>query len=301
MSQWISGLEMVLAAFFWGFGFIATVWVLQVMGPLWATASRFGLAFALGLLLILVWPSQRRFWNRQTLAQAFVPGLLLSLTLILQTWGLQYTSAGRSGFITGLYVVFVPLLESWWAQTSINYLHLLVVAVALLGTALMVNLTGGGWNIGDLITFGCTLFASWQICWLGRISGAIASPLNFNILQCFWAALVSLPFALILENLPRWPQHWQPWAGMLSLVLGSTWIAFSLQIRAQGRVSAATASLLFLLESPIALGFSIWLLSERVAAKELLGAGLILLACVLAIWVERIRVSTSSSRSVAKK
>lgn len=276
--------ELVFAGLFWGFGFVAIVWALREIGPFATSALRFGLAAAILLVLVLCRKEWRRHLTGAQAKLAFLPGLFLALTLIFQTWGLRYTTATKSSFITTLYVLAVPALERWFLARSLHRLHWLFAAIALAGTALICGFQGGDWNVGDLLTLVCMLAASVQILWFGRIAARIDSVMTFNFWQTAWGFVLCLP-TLPFESGAWFPRGALAWGGIASMVLGSTVIAFALQIRAQRVLSPSVASLLYLLESPFATLFAIAILNERLAASQWLGAGLILVSVAAAAWI----------------
>lgn len=281
-------LELLLAAALWGFGFVATVWCLKVFSVLELTFLRFLLASLIGLPFVLV--SLKNHSLRRKFRMSFVPALWLMGTLILQTWGLVYTTPTKSAFITTLYVVFVPLLEAFLARRKIPLTIWGCVLIALIGTALIVDLGFSDLNIGDVMTFISALFATGQIYWMGSVSGKIAKPFVFNIYQCFWSVLFVLPL-LYGSDLPHkllligeWPSL--AFVGLLSLAIGSTVIAFYLQVRAQQQLSRTVSSLMFLLESPFAMIFAMIFLGQSLHPLEALGALLISAAAFFATWLE---------------
>lgn len=289
---WIAAAELLLAAALWGFGFIATVWGLRELDPFELTFIRFALATLL-LSPVLLLPRWRQEVVRY-LKISFWPGVFFALLLIVQTWGLQYTTATKSGFLTTLYVVFVPILESSLSRQKLSGALWLTVGLAFLGTLMIVNLSFSNFlqdmNKGDLLTVLCALLATGQIYAIGLVSSGVGNALAFNFCQTFWAAMVSAPIALN-HGLFLKLMHFSEWlptaqAGLLSLVVGSTIIAFTLQVRAQAYLSPTVSSLLFLLESPFALMFAFFLLGERLGPVEAMGAVLIFSAAILANWIE---------------
>ncbi len=277
-----SVLELALAAGFWGFGFIATVWSLKTLSAMEITAMRFGIAMLVGLPFLFTL-QVRQIWRRD-FAWAFLPAILLTGTLIFQTYGLQYTTATKSGFITTLYVVFIPVLESLLKRKRLPWSLWGCVIVALLGTALIVNLGFTDLNLGDVLTLICAVFAALQIYYIGMISPRIKTPFAFNIMQSIWCFAFAFPFVINtdfaskLADIPNWP--FLTLIGMLSLSIGSTVLAFFLQVRAQARLSPTVSSLLCLLESPFSLIFAFCLLNENLGASEAFGAVLIFAAAV---------------------
>jgi len=166
----------------------------------------------------------------------------------------------------------------------------LCVATALMGTALIVNVGVDSINFGDVLTFICALAAAVQIYWLGLVSPRVRHPFAFNLLQASWGALVCFPVVFFVPLADKiavmhtWPL--MAWAGLASLTLGSTVIAFFLQVRAQAHLSPTVSSLIFLLESPFALIFALLLLGETLGFTESIGATLIFLSALAASLIE---------------
>ena len=103
--------ELTFAGILWGFGFVATIWVLQFLDPAMLLMSRFGGAFVVGIAIVLF---RKKSWTdlHSDLRLSFIPAMVLWLTLLLQVTGLLTTSATNSSFITTLYVIIVPILQS---------------------------------------------------------------------------------------------------------------------------------------------------------------------------------------------
>jgi drug/metabolite transporter (DMT)-like permease len=284
----IAAAELVVAGAFWGLGYVAAKWSLQSMGPFAVVFLRFIIAAVLGWSFIRLsspgWsnPFQGELWRSHR------AGVALGVTLILQTLGLQYTSVTRCGFLTGLYVVFVPILESMLLRRAIPGVLWFWIAVATLGTCLMCGLDSTqGWNVGDTFSLGCAMAASYQIVMVDKISSRIKSPFAFNAGQSFWALLPALVFMLWSENLPYLPWTSKSWIGIGILSLGCTLLSFWLQVRAQMVLTATIVSILFLLESPFAAVFGYVFFDERLNLQQSLGAVLILVACWKTITLDR--------------
>lgn len=279
-------LELILAAALWGFGFIATKWILGTFSAFELLFVRFLLASVIGLPWVLLTEHSLKF----KLKLSFWPGVLLMGTLAFQTWGLESTTPTKSGFITTLYVVFVPLLEAMVARKKISAGMWACVAVALFGTALIVDVGFSQINFGDVLTFVSALIAAAQIYWMGTVSSRITRAFVFNLYQCFWCLVMCVPllnyseFWTKLSGFADWPS--QVWIGFFTLAAGSTVIAFFLQVKAQKGLSRTVSSLLFLLESPFAMLFSIIFLAERLKTHEVVGAALIFAAAFFATWLE---------------
>lgn len=272
-------IELILAGLLWGFGFIGTVWALKFLSPSAVLGYRFLIAFSGGMLIL--WFLKTPFSTLIEEAKlAVVPGFILWLCLLLQTAGLQYTTATNSTFITTLYVILVPLLRSLTRQERLHWQHWACVFLALLGTGFIVQIQKASTlNWGDLLTLICALFAALHIISVGQKALLTKNDFAFNTFQSFWIgclAWASFPFS------DRWqlePLDLKAWIGLLVLGLGASMIAFFLQVRAQKDLSPSVVSLLFLLESPASCLFAFLLLNERLDSWQWLGAGLILLSC----------------------
>lgn len=144
-------------------------------------------------------------------------------------------------------------------------------------------------NAGDFLTLICSLLAAYHIIIVGKRAPLSQNDFAFNTFQSMWTALPCLLLIPISENFQVFQKgSWNlfaldslGWIGMISLTLGSSLIAFFLQVRAQRVLSPSTASLLFLLESPVSFFFAFTLLGERLSSLQLFGAFLILLSCAL--------------------
>lgn len=277
-------LELTFAAILWGFGFVANVWCLTALSPSAIVFYRFTISGLLGLALFPLLRITRPQMKQEFKISIFA-GVALGLCLFLQTWGLQYTTATNSGFITTLYVVIVPFVAWGFLKESLSWLHWVCVFLALLGTLLVVQLESIDLNKGDALTFACAFVASIQIVYISQISDRSKSPFIFNTFQSLWAGV---PYALALMKTGE-ISHWnlgamdtRGWIGFFSLTFCSTSLAFYLQIRAQKHLSSSHASLLYLLESPFSYVFAYFLLNERMSVLQMFGAFLILASCVLA-------------------
>lgn len=277
--------ELILASVFWGFGFVATVWSFDTLTPIGLTFYRFFLAFLIGIFFFKL-KDQLNFVKKYWLAFCG-GGFFLSAMLLMQTIGLQYTTPTKSGFITTLYVLFVPLLHMIMHKKT-NLSMLFLAFVALIGTAMIVDYRGGEFNPGDLWTVAAAWAGAFHILWVDRYSKNVPSPFMFNHGQSAFASLVIGVWLLITKQ-PAFQGTWNDRSifSFVSLSLGSTLFAFGLQIRAQKVLSPMVSSLLFLLESPMALMFSFFILNERLIGTQWIGAAIILTSAAMAVWVEK--------------
>lgn len=298
--------ELVLITAVWGMSFIVSMGALQHTSHLWITASRFLLAslinaFFIGIL-IKKRPEIHKSISKAALSQmlkdSLSTGILLSLTLLFQTWGLKYTTATNSAFLTTLYSLFVPLIGVIAGSIILPRRYFICISSAVIGTSLLCGLlsweSGGGVSIqfslnrGDLLTIICALTATIQILLVSRFSKKAQSPYLYSVFQCFWAGVFSLICALIIEGTgsAQGLFHRSVMGGLLYLAVFCTLIGFWVQVRVQKVLSASTASMLLLLESPFAAVFAFLVLGESLSTIQWSGALIILASSIAAVAVE---------------
>ena len=295
-------LELVFAGSLWGFGFIATQWALVTWSPQGVLTLRFVGAVILGEILHTFFRQQKASsadrWHDFKLA---IPaGLLLGASLLLQTIGLQYTTASKSGFITTLYVIIVPALNFILFKKRFSPWILAFASVACLGAYLLMNLevsvVSAQVNEGDLWTLACAVFAAAHIIYIGQVTKKVKNPFRLNNFQSLWALMIILPMFLWNPQFQTGGITAQSLWGVLILAAACSVLAFFIQVRAQKVLSDTTASMIFLLESPYAFFFAYLLMDDTLAKTQVLGAVLIVISAVATVLLEQ-RGPTSKKQS----
>lgn len=275
-------LELIFAGVLWGFGFVATVWALKDFTPTETLVYRFLIAALVGEIIYLTVKGPNFTTIREEFFRALPAGVLLAAMLLLQTIGLKYTTATKSGFITSLYVIFIPLINAVLFKLHISLKNYLLVFLALAGTFMLVGAKIESFSVGDLWTLGCSVIAAFHIIYIGKISNKVGNAFRFNNFQSIWCLVMLLPF-LQAQNHVATNGSLLAWLGIIILGVGSSIIAFYLQIRTQKILSDSTASMLFLLESPFAALFGFLILNERLTLIQISGAVMILMASIFQI------------------
>lgn len=266
-------LALLLTTVIWGATFPATKAALEQISPL----SFLFLRFFLGTLLILLWlvASRRRLhYDRAVLEASALTTLFLFLGYVLQTVGLQHTTASNSAFLTALYVVFVPLI-----LMRIDRQVVIATAIAVGGLWLLIK-PDTLMNIGDLMTLGCAVAFAGHIICLERFTRQVDAP-SLLVWQMLAMTLLFLP-APWWEESP--PGAFSPTAVLL-IGLGVTGVlatlAFAVQMWAQQLVPAQQVALLFASEPAYAAWLSWYFLGETLDMQGWIGSALILLAVVI--------------------
>lgn len=258
----------------WGAAFPLAKVALRDASPMAFTASRFLLA---GLILL---PALRGT-TKEEWRHGAILGLLLSLGFATQTIGLNLTTPSRSGFITALYIPFVPLIV-WLVDRSLpDRLASIGLVVALLGMALLTHPgdLGVGPNLGDFLTLLCAVcFAIHMVA-----TGAFAQKFRVERLMMTQivvsAGLTTIATPLI--ETPRFDSTWTLWALVgYEAVLASV-VAIRLQLAAQQVLSPTYAALVYTLEPVIAAVTSMIITGDVLTAMQWLGGMLIVSGSLL--------------------
>ncbi len=279
-----SSLLLLLATIIWGCAFAAQSVGMDHIGPFTFQAVRCFLAIIALLPVILLFDGKEKKlflkkWRDPVLWKAGIPcGLALFVAVGLQQVALMYTTAGKAGFITAMYIVIVPIIGLLMGRkTPITALISVLLAVAGLYLLSYVGVTQI--NMGDIMLIGCAIAFAVQITFVDKYAAQV-DGLRLNCVQSLICAVFSIVFMFILETPKMQPilQCWLPlcYTGILSMGL-----AYSLQIIGQKNLEPTTASLLMSLESVFA-ALSGWLLlKETMTATELIGCALVFAAVIL--------------------
>ena len=282
-----------VTAFIWGTAFVAQSVGMDHIGPFTFNAVRSLIGGIALLPVILLFnrrksPAQRQAEraNRKTLLLGGVCcGLALGVASCLQQVGMQYTTVGKAGFITALYIVIVPILGLFLHKRVGAKLWVSVV-VAILGLYLLCMSGSLRLAWGDFLVLLCALCFSVHIMVIDYFSPKV-DGMAMSCIQFFVAAVFSAVCMLAVEGVPD-PQavviSWMPilYAGVLS-----SGVAYTLQIIGQKGVNPTMASLVLSLESVISVLAGWIILGQSMSPREILGCVLMFGAIVLAQLPER--------------
>jgi drug/metabolite transporter (DMT)-like permease len=272
-NQLFAGLTLLAAAAVWGITFPLVKDALDDVSPFEFLAIRFTIAT---LVLCAVWPQAAREVFRKNVKAGVIAGALLALGHAFQTIGLERTLSTNAGFITGLYVVFTPLLSALILRRRPPALVAFGVVITALGLGLMsLRLTNGvaSFNDGDLLVLMCAVIYAGQIVALGRY----APESDARVLTIQQLAITAIFFVLVMPAQPiTAPTTGAVWIALLMTALGSTVFGISVQTWAQAHVPPTRAAVIFSMEAPFAALAAFVLADERLATRAWIGAALIL-------------------------
>ena len=256
----------------WGATFFVVKDTLSACSPVALVGWRFFISAA--LLLPFAWSELNKGMREAVPLAAALAGLYLA-----QTWGLLYTSASNSGFITGLFIVFVPLLALFLGSHKGGARQWSATALALLG---LWFVTGGisGFNRGDALTvMAAACYAAHLLLTENFVrKGAALAPLAFHQ---FWMTGAVCLLVALLGGQGFGVATQKAWWTVIFLALFPTLSAFFIQMYAQRSVDAVKVSLIFALEPAFAAVFAWTLGGESFRLASALGGALIIAAVIL--------------------
>ena len=285
-NSYASDLILLLAAVIWGFAFVAQRVGMEHVGPFTYT----GVRFALGTVALLpfLWvrlskkkeivQAENRAQRGKLILGMIMTGLFLFGGVTFQQLGLQTTSAGKAGFITGLYVVFIPFAGLLFGQRS-GLVIWIGAALSIIGLYFL-SMTGEfRLSPGDQLVFWCAVMFTFHVLFIAWLSPLMDSFL-LAVIQFAITAALSLLIAFAIEpvELSSIADAWIPiaYGGLLSVG-----VAYTLQVVAQQTAHPAYASIILSLEAVYAVLGGWRILDETFTPRMFLGCALMMAGMVL--------------------
>ena len=281
-KQYRAELYMAAVTFIWGSTFVISKSLLDYTTPLAYTALRFFLSAAIVLIL---------FYKRvsviplSTMLKGTVLGTLLFFGFALQTVGLQYTTASKSAFFTGMLVVLTPIVHFTvqhflkMEKKPLRTGNIIGVIFAAFGLFLLTSPEGSSFNYGDALTLGCAGLFAFYIVYLDFASSE-PDKLQLTYIQFLVCGILGLISAILFEN-SHIVFSWQFISGLLYLTIFATIISMWVQNQYQGDTTPTRAALIFALEPVIAAVFAYYFRSEIIGIIGAMGGAIIMLGLLI--------------------
>lgn len=269
---------LLLTALIWGSAFSVVKNTLDSFPPAALIAMRYTIASA---ITAVVFRRHLRGISRMDVLRGALVGLLLSTAYIVQTVGLQYTTAGKNAFLTTVYVLLVPFGSFVLFRQRLHTANLIAAGMMLLGIGLL-SLDGqsGGLNGGDMLTLVCGAFFAGHIIAVERCQRS-TDAYALIVLQFAFSAAFAFLYHLLFESAVPLSFNAGSVGGLLYLAVFSTTIAMSLQNIGQSMAPASHAAILLSLESVFGAAFSCLLLGETLTVRMGLGFAVIFAALIV--------------------
>ncbi len=285
-------LLLLLTATIWGIAFVAQSVGMDYVGPLTFNAARclIGGIVLLPCIAFLNKTGNRgsidekksadNAGSRKTLITGGIAcGILLCVASNLQQFGIMYTSVGKAGFITAMYIVIVPVLGIFLGKKAGAKIWCGVV-IAVAGLYLLC-MTESGFSIqkGDLLLMLCALIFSLHILTIDHFSPMV-DGVKMSCIQFFTSGILS-GIGMLLTETPRMTEILAAWMPILYAGVMSCGVAYTLQIIGQKGMNPTVASLILSLESVISVIAGWIILHETLSVKEMIGCVLMFAAIIL--------------------
>lgn len=287
----LGNILLTLTAVIWGSAFVAQRVGMESIEPITFTAARMALAAA-AVGLVSFWKARRenragaaytaekrRARSRNSVVGGVCCGCFLAAASIFQQMGVVYTTAGKAGFITAMYMLLVPILHFVLFKKKNTWLVWLAVLVGVVGMYLLCVTESFRLTYGDTLVCICALLFSGHILCCGHFART-GDPIRISAIQFLTVALISTVLAFLSEE-PSWDKLASAAVPILYCGLLSGGLGYTLQIVAQRSTDPTIASLLMSLEAVFAVLTGALLLHERMSARELAGCFVMFLAIVL--------------------
>jgi drug/metabolite transporter (DMT)-like permease len=267
---------LLITTFFWGMTFTLVKGAIGKVDVFVFLAQRFLCSFVIlfpGCLIRIQefsWPLLRR---------GFILGAFLFASYAFQTLGLQYTSASNAGFLTGLNVVFVPVITAFLFRRSLPHPVKLGVVLATIGLFLLC--TRGTWvfNRGDILVIFCAITVAWHLIFTGEYSRSS---------DVYWLTTLQLGTVALLSTLAAgvggdavFVWHADILVTLVICVVFATIFAFLVQTSMQRFISPSQTALIFCMEPVFAALYAYWATHETLGVFGLIGSVLIFTGMLL--------------------
>ena len=270
-------IAMISIAAVWGSSFVVMKDSLERQNVFSFLSSRFILA---ALLMFLYKPGVFRGLTKKFIYRGIIAGILLGGGYIFQTYGLTKTTVSNTGFITGLYLVFTPLISLIILKRHVLKIQWLAVVIATIGL-FFISYNGVTIGLGEILVLISAFIYGAHFVALGEWSdGKNTYALTF-IQVATVAALTSI-FAF-KDGFQVAPDS-TVWLAILYTAFFATFIGFLIQTKAQSMMSATVASVLLATETPFAVFFGLYFHSDPLTLRIITGGSLVMAAMALVIW-----------------
>lgn len=276
----VSTLMATVAALIWGFAFVAQSKGLEVLDTFTLSAIRsiIGSVVLIPLIKYLDHKNGKKGINKKLVWGGILCGTILFMACNLQQMGLAVSTVGKTGFITALYIIIVPVIKSFTGKKSslLIFISVLLAAVGMYFLCIKETFT---LTRGDILLLLCATSFAAHILAVDHFA-PLVDCIRFSAIQFFVCGVLSVIAMLLFEE-PSVSDIWAARLPILYIGVLSSGVAYTLQVLAQKHTDPTIASLVFSLESVFGLLGGYLILHQKLSGRELLGCALVFTAVVL--------------------
>jgi len=292
-------LLLLLASLIWGVAFVAQ----QNAAKSLDAVSIMAIRFLMGAVILtpLIWLRRKRGIHvRSPSALLWSGGIFAGVAMLiaayLQQKGIESTTASSAGFITGLYVLFVPLIGLLFGQ-RVGWSAWLGVGLAACGLYLLSVSAELHMSRGDALVLGCAVVWAIHVLIIGRYAPR-CDPIELAAVQFLVTGLIAFMF-MMRHGVPEWSNISSAWMSLLYLGALAVAVAFTLQVVGQRTAPPTHAAILLSMESPFAAIAGALLASERLSSREYFGCALMLAGILVSQLLGRGAASNSAKTNAS--
>ena len=291
MKKYTGEFALLFNTLIWGGTFALIKNAFTDISPLLFLGLRFGLAALIFLPFVY---SHLRKTNKQTLIAGSVLGFFYFAGFTAQSLGLNLTTATKSGFITGTFVVFIPILQLIIERRKPKWFNILSVFLVLVGLAMLsskgknilgfINQLGSDFNFGDLLTLLCALLFAFQVVYVDVFTKKYDYlPMVFVqlLITGLGGFILSYMFSITSLGTVKFTFNTTVVTAILYTAIFASIIATVIQLKFQKIVSPTKAGIIFSIEPIFAAVFAYFLLSEKISNFGLVGCILIFIGLIV--------------------
>ena len=293
-KKMLGNIMLTITAFIWGISFVFQRKGMEYIEPLTFAASRLVLAALAVMIVAFIMDMRERkkpgftprtgetadAYKRNTILGGVLAGLCLTGAGAFQQMGVVYTTAGKAGFITALYMMLVPVINFLFFKKKNTWLVWLGVVVGVVGLYLLC-MTDKSFSVtkGDGLILICSVFFALHILVCDHFA-PIGNPVKISAIQFITACACTWVLAILWED-PTWAKIVSAAVPIAYCGVMSGGVAYTLQILAQRDTDPTVAALILSLESVFAVIGGAIMLHERMSPRELIGCLVMFVAIIL--------------------
>jgi drug/metabolite transporter (DMT)-like permease len=273
-------LAMLATAAVWGGSFVLMKDAIVQQDVYSFLSTRFILA---ALLMIAYRPTVFRGLSSRFIKQGVLAGVLLSGGYIFQTLGLAKTTVSNTGFITGMYLVFTPLISLIILKRKVLLVQWFAVAIAMIGL-ILISYNGISIGTGEILVLISAIAFGAHFVALGEWSNG-KNTYALTLIQILTVSAIATVCAFI--NGFEVPPSASVWQAIAFTAVFATFLAFLVQTKAQSVMSATVASVLLAMETPFAVVLGVLILNDPLTLRIIVGGSLVMIAMGVVIWSDK--------------